>query len=99
MVSLIVLLGVFIGVALRQTLRIPLRIWQMMGIGASIVLFTGQISLFNAWDAINWDIIFFLAGMFVIGQALEESGILQEVMQNRLEARQPAQNPEADLAR
>ncbi len=73
-ISLIVLLAVFLGIALRQLFRIPLQIWQMMTIGAGVVLLTGQISLPQAWESIEWNVIFFLFGMFVVGQALEESG-------------------------
>jgi Na+/H+ antiporter NhaD/arsenite permease-like protein len=75
---LIVLILVFLGIALRQLFRIPLKIWHIMGVGACIVLFTGKISLLSAWAAIDWSIIFFLFGMFVIGQAIEESGYLSE---------------------
>ena len=74
--SLIVLIIVFLGIALRNVFRIPLKIWQIMGIGAAIVLFTGRISVIDAYLAVDWNIIFFLWGMFYIGQALEESGIL-----------------------
>jgi len=65
-----VLLLVFLGIALRQVFRIPLKIWQIMGAGAVLVLFTGKISLVSAWASIDWSIIFFLWGMFVLGQAL-----------------------------
>ena len=78
--SLVVLILVFLGIALRQVFRIPLRIWQIMGVGACIVLLTGRISLVSAWLAIDWGIIAFLFGMFVIGQALEESGYLSEIV-------------------
>ncbi|MCB1080726.1 MAG: anion transporter, partial [Chlamydiia bacterium] len=76
--ALLVLLLVFLGIALRQVFRIPLKIWQIMGAGAALVLFTGKISLMSAWASIDWSIIFFLWGMFVLGQALEESGYLSE---------------------
>ncbi len=76
--ALLVLLLVFLGIALRQVFRIPLKIWQIMGAGAVLVLFTGKISLVSAWASIDWSIIFFLWGMFVLGQALEESGYLSE---------------------
>lgn len=73
-----VLILVFLGIALRQILRIPLQIWQIMGIGACVVLFTGRISLIAAYLAIDWSIIFFLFGMFYVGQALEESGYIHD---------------------
>lgn len=77
-VSLGVLILVFLGIALRQLFRLPLRIWQIMGIGAAIVLFTGQITVTDAWEAIDWDIIFFLFGMFYVCSALEQSGLIHD---------------------
>jgi Na+/H+ antiporter NhaD/arsenite permease-like protein len=41
--------------------------------GALAVLATGQISLDAAWRAIDWDVMLFLFGMFVVGQALVAS--------------------------
>lgn len=79
-VSLGILILVFLGIALRQLFRLPLRIWQIMGIGAAIVLFTGRITVLSAWMAIDWDIIFFLFGMFYVGTALEESGYIHKVV-------------------
>jgi Na+/H+ antiporter NhaD/arsenite permease-like protein len=43
------------------------------------VLVTGQISPAEALKAINLDVILFLFGMFVVGQALEESGYLSHL--------------------
>ena len=77
-ISLGVLILVFLGIALRQLFRLPLRIWQIMGIGAAIVLFTGQISLIDAWISIDWDIIFFLFGMFYVCSSLEQSGLIHD---------------------
>ncbi len=50
----------------------------MLG-GALVVLATGQISLPDAVRAINPDVMVFLFGMFVVGQALVESGYLSEI--------------------
>lgn len=47
-----------------------------MSLGAIVVLLTGQIGLPEAWSAINFDVMLFLFGMFVVGHALEESGYL-----------------------
>jgi len=44
--------------------------------GAIAVLITGQITPAAALKSINLDVILFLFGMFVVGQALEESGYL-----------------------
>jgi len=47
--------------------------------GALAVLLTGQISPAHAVQAINFDVLLFLFCMFVIGQALEESGYLSHL--------------------
>lgn len=77
--SIIVLGIVFVLVAVRQVGNFHLCIWQVMLIGALAVLFTGQISFQEAFTAINWDLMVFLLGMFVVGQALEESGYLSRL--------------------
>ena len=79
MVSAIVLLVVFLLIAVRQIGRFRLQIWQAMLLGALAVLLTGQISPAEAMKAINLDVIVFLFGMFVVGQALEDSGYLSHV--------------------
>ena len=79
MVSIIVLLVVFVLIAVRQIGRFRLQIWQAMLLGALAVLLTRQISPTDALKAINLDVILFLFGMFVVGQALEESGYLSHL--------------------
>jgi Na+/H+ antiporter NhaD/arsenite permease-like protein len=79
MVSIIVLLTVFILIAIRRIGRFRLQIWQIMLLGALAVLLTRQISPAGALRAINLDVILFLFGMFVVGQALEESGYLSHL--------------------
>lgn len=74
--SIIVLLIVFALIAVRQIGKFRIAIWQAMLLGAIAVLLLGEISPINALNSINMDVILFLFGMFVIGQALEESGCL-----------------------
>lgn len=50
----------------------------MLG-GALAVLITGQIAPFDALHAINPDVMLFLFGMFIVGEALVESGYLAYV--------------------
>jgi Na+/H+ antiporter NhaD/arsenite permease-like protein len=50
-----------------------------MLLGALAVLVTGQISPLEALEAINPDVMLFLFGMFVVGEALEESGYLSHL--------------------
>ena len=68
--------AVFILIAVRQVGRFRLKIWQIMFGGALAVVIAGQISLFDAFRAINLNVIVFLFGMFVVGEALVQSGYL-----------------------
>ena len=73
----IIILGiVFALIAVRRIGNIKIQIWQAMLFGALAVLLLGQITPLDALKSINFDVILFLFGMFVIGQALEESGYL-----------------------
>ena len=76
---LIILAAVFLLIAVRQVGRFNLKIWQIMLGGAVAVLITGQISPLDAALAINIDVMLFLFGMFVVGEALVASGYLAEI--------------------
>ncbi len=82
MVSIIVLVIVFILIAFRQIGNIKLQIWQIMLGGAVAVLVTGQISLMEAFNSINFDVIIFLLGMFIVGEGLVKSGFLAYISYN-----------------
>jgi len=71
-----VLVMVFVAISFRQVGRLRLRIWQAMGAGALAVLLSGDISPTDALRAIDSDVMLFLFGMFVVGEALVESGYL-----------------------
>ena len=77
--SIIVLLIVFGLIAVRQVGAFRIQIWQAMMLGALAVLLSGQISASEAFAAINFDVMLFLFGMFVVGSALEESGYLSHL--------------------
>lgn len=77
--SIIVLFMVFILIAIRQVGKVKLHIWQVMLAGAVIVLITGEISPVDAGLAINLDVMFFLFGMFIVGEALFQSGYLSHL--------------------
>ncbi len=79
MIPIVILLIVFILIAIRQLANIKYQIWQVMLAGAFGVLVTGQISPLNALKAINPDVMLFLFGMFIVGQALDESGYLSQL--------------------
>jgi Na+/H+ antiporter NhaD/arsenite permease-like protein len=71
-----VLLAVFVLIALRRVGRLRLRIWQVMTGGAVAVLASGDIAPADAVAAVDPDVMVFLFGMFVVGEALLESGYL-----------------------
>jgi Na+/H+ antiporter NhaD/arsenite permease-like protein len=76
MVSIIILAIVFLLIAVRRIGNLKFQIWQIMSLGAIAVLVTGQIAPLEALKAINIDVMLFLFGMFVVGEALESSGYL-----------------------
>ena len=79
MISIIILLIVFVLIAIRQVGNIKLQIWQIMLLGALGALLSGQISPGAALKSINVDVMLFLLGVFIIGQALEDSGYLSHL--------------------
>ena len=91
-IPIIVLAAVFVLIAIRQVGRYNLKIWQIMLGGAIIVLLTGQITLPDALDAVNMDVMLFLLGMFIVGEAMVESGYLSMLSQRFFShARTPGQ--------
>lgn len=72
----LILLGVFLFTALRQVGSLRLQIWQIMTIGALLVLLLGEISPEEAVRSVNIDVIIFLFGAFCVGEALNRSGYL-----------------------
>ncbi len=78
-IPLIVLIIVFILISVRQIGNVKLKIWQIMLFGAISVILTGNISFEKAIKSIDIDVILFLFGMFVTGQALEVSGYLSHL--------------------
>ena len=78
-IPLFALLLVFFLIAFRRIGSVRFQIWQIMLVGAIIVLVAGSITPIDALRAINFDVIFFLFGMFVIGESLEESGYLSHL--------------------
>ena len=89
MIPIIILLIVFVLIAIRQVGNLRLQIWQIMLSGALAVLLTGQISPTDALRSINLDVILFLFGMFVVGQALEKAVISPIYPISSLKGRNP----------
>jgi len=75
-IPIVILAVVFLLIAIRQIGNFRLQIWQIMLGGALAVLVFGQISPQSALRAINLEVMLFLFGMFVVGEALEQSGYL-----------------------
>lgn len=73
---LAVILVVFVLIAIRRIGRIHFKIWQVMTGAALFLVLTRQISIKDALLSINLDVIVFLIGMFIIGEAMRESGYL-----------------------
>ncbi len=71
-----VLITVFVLIAVRKIVHFNIKIWQSMTGGAFIVVATQQISGVDAVKAIDLNVMLFLLGMFIIGQALVVSGYL-----------------------
>ncbi|NMA88409.1 MAG: anion transporter, partial [Methanoculleus bourgensis] len=76
LISIVVLIIVFLLIAVRKIGNVSLGIWQVMLLGAVAVLLTGEITPEEALAAIDVDVMLFLFGMFVVGEALAESGYL-----------------------
>jgi len=74
--SLLTLFAVFVLIAVRKIGHFNIRIWQSMTCGAAVVLATGEISGLDALKSIDLNVMLFLFGMFVVGQALVASGYL-----------------------
>jgi Na+/H+ antiporter NhaD/arsenite permease-like protein len=70
------LLAALLLIAFRRAGGRRLAIWQIVLFGALVVLLTGAISMPSAWRAIDWEVIGFLFGVFILGQALVASGLL-----------------------
>ncbi|KPK38873.1 MAG: hypothetical protein AMJ69_07210 [Gammaproteobacteria bacterium SG8_47] len=78
-VSLLTLLGVLALVAARKVGQLRIAIWQSMLAGALVVVLTGQIAPTDALAAIDLEVMVFLFGMFVVGEAMLHSGVLYAV--------------------
>jgi Na+/H+ antiporter NhaD/arsenite permease-like protein len=74
--SIIILIIVFFLIAVRRVGNIHFPIWVIMFLGAIAALISGEIKIPAALKAIDIDVMLFLFGMFIVGQALEESGYL-----------------------
>ncbi len=66
---------IFFLIAIREWLPSAVRIWHIMVAGAVVLLLLGEISPRAALEAIDWNVIAYLFGVFAIAAALYDSGI------------------------
>ncbi|GAB4029859.1 MAG: SLC13 family permease [Elusimicrobiota bacterium] len=76
MFTIFILCAVLLLISIRQIGKFRLEIWQIMLGGAAAVLLAGEITPSEAIKAVDFDVIFFLFGMFVCGALFEISGYL-----------------------
>lgn len=74
-VSLAVAIAIFSLISIRQWLPERVRIWQIMALGAVVLLGLGEISPSDALTAIDWNVIAYLFGVFSIAHALYDAGL------------------------
>ncbi len=78
-ISIVIFVMVYGLIAVRNIRGIRLPTWSIMLAGALAVLLLQIIPLDKAYQSINFDVIFFLIGMFILVSGLEASGLLKYV--------------------
>lgn len=71
--SVIITLLVFASICLQRVGGFRVPMWLAMTVGAVLVLLLGQISWPAAWASVQWSLIGYLLGVFIIGAGLEQS--------------------------
>ncbi len=74
--AVLILGAVLLLIAVRQIGRFRFQLWQIMLLGALAALVSGAIGWRAALRSIDLDVLLFLFGMFIIGEALHSSGYL-----------------------
>jgi Na+/H+ antiporter NhaD/arsenite permease-like protein len=77
--SLIIFIVVYGMIIFRNIRGVNIPIWASMAIGAAAVLILNIVKIQDAFSAINFDVIFFLLGMFTLVSGLESSGMLRHI--------------------
>lgn len=83
--ALVVFVTVYGVIMVRNVKGIRIPIWATMGIGAIAVLILQIISPEQAYLAINFEVLMFLFGMFILVSGMESSGLLKYVTVRILE--------------
>ncbi|MFA0812134.1 SLC13 family permease [Microbulbifer epialgicus] len=89
-ISLFISAIIFILIAARQWLPSAIRIWHIMTFGAIALLLMRQISLKEAFFAIDWDLILYLFAVFSIASALYDTGISEQISKRILSVKHPS---------
>ena len=79
MIPLIILGIVLLLIIVRTLIKIKLEIWLIMLVGAVAALITLQITPIDALYAIDFDVIILLFCMFIVGNAMNDSGYLLDL--------------------
>ncbi|MEM3064521.1 MAG: SLC13 family permease [Candidatus Nitrosotenuis sp.] len=77
--TLIIFIIVYGLIVFRNIRGVNIPIWASMCAGAISVLALNIVKISDAFSAINFDVMFFLFGMFVLVSGLESSGTLHRV--------------------
>jgi Na+/H+ antiporter NhaD/arsenite permease-like protein len=75
----LILAIVVAALLLRNSLKLPVSPWQLMVGGAILALLAGSITVEQALSSIDWSVLLFLYGMFVLSVFLEESFYLEYI--------------------
>ncbi len=78
-IAFCILILVLIGILFRGLLPFRLPIWSLMISGAIFILLTGQSTVSTAWHAINFEVLGYLFGVFILAETLESSGFLERI--------------------
>lgn len=90
--SLIIFVLVYGMIIVRHFKGFNIPIWASMSIGAVAVIVIQLIDIPDAINSINFDVVFFLLGMFILVSGLEHSGVLDNITNKILyRARTPRQ--------
>jgi len=76
---LMVFILVYSLIAVRRIKSVTIPSWLAMLIGAAIMLAMQSISIEEAYASIEFDVILFLLGMFIVVSAAEVSGLLYTI--------------------
>lgn len=77
--SIAIFVVVYGLIAVRNIGGVRFPMWAIMLAGAAAVLLLQIIPLDKAYSSINFDVIFFLIGMFILVSGLEASGLLKYI--------------------